>query len=49
MMTLAGQNSRPMAFLSAAILILGGIALIAGGFLTGKKTPAQSETTVAPQ
>jgi hypothetical protein len=49
MMALAGQNSRPMTFVSAAILILGGIALIAGGFLTGEKTPAPSEPTAADQ
>jgi hypothetical protein len=49
MLALTGQNSRPMTFLSAAVLILGGIALIAGGFLTGRKLPAQSDTTMAAQ
>jgi hypothetical protein len=49
MMALAGQNARAMTFLSAATLILGGIALIAGGFLTGKKPPVQSETPVTNQ
>jgi hypothetical protein len=47
MMAMAGQNSRPMTFVSAAILILGGIALVAGGMLTGKKPATQSETTAA--
>jgi hypothetical protein len=47
MMALAGLNSRLMTFFSAGILILGGIALIAGGLLTGKTPPAQSETPVA--
>ena len=44
MMALVGLNTRPMAYLSGAILILGGLALIAGGFVTGKKPDAQSET-----
>jgi hypothetical protein len=47
MMALAGENSRYMTFVSAAILILGGIALVVGGLLTGKKSPAQSETQVS--
>jgi hypothetical protein len=47
MMALAGQNSRPMTFLSAAILILGGIVMIVGGIRAGKNLPAQSDTTVA--
>jgi hypothetical protein len=49
MMALVGGNSRYMAFVSAGILILGGIALVAGGLLTGKKQPAQSDTTAVVQ
>jgi hypothetical protein len=49
MMTLAGQNARTMTFVSAAILILGGIALIAGGYLSGKKPTSPSEPTAANQ
>jgi hypothetical protein len=49
MMALAGQNPRMMTLLSAGILILGGTVLIAGGLLTGKKPPAQSETSAASQ
>jgi hypothetical protein len=49
MMAMVGQNSRPLTFVSAAILILGGIALIAGGLLTGKKPPEQSDTNVVKQ
>ncbi|MGB7537554.1 MAG: hypothetical protein WBM17_03365 [Anaerolineales bacterium] len=49
MMALAGLNSRLMTFFSAGILILGGIALIAGGLLAGKTPPAPSEPTAANQ
>jgi hypothetical protein len=49
MMALAGENSRYMTFVSAGILILGGIALIAGGLLAGKKQTAESNPTVVTQ
>ncbi|MBN1440305.1 MAG: hypothetical protein JW929_12935 [Anaerolineales bacterium] len=48
MMALTGRNSQTMYFLSAAVLIVGGIALIAGGLLSGKKrlpNPAPSAPT----
>jgi hypothetical protein len=44
MMALAGLNSRLMAFGSAGVLILGGIALIAGGLLSGRQLPPPSES-----
>jgi hypothetical protein len=49
MLALAGQNSRPISYLSALILILGGIALVAGGLLSGRESPAQADTSDAAQ
>jgi hypothetical protein len=47
MMALAGRDSRPMSYLSAVILILGGIALVAAGFLAGKKKLVESDSAAA--